>query len=570
MPDRADSHVDVVVIGSGFGGSVSAFRLAEAGRSVLVLERGRAYPPGGFARRPREMAANFWDPRRGQHGLFDVSSFRGIETVVSSGLGGGSLIYANVLLRKDEHWFVHDEPVPRDGGVQHWPVGRADLDAHYDRVERMLGAQHFPLGVPGYPSPPKTVALRDAAGAIGAEWHLAPLAVSFASPGRPPALSEPIAEGDYPNIHGLPRRTCRLCGECDIGCNDGSKNTLDHTYLSAAGHLGADIRTRCEVRTIERHDGGGYSVGYVHYGPEHDGVKTEAERLPCTTVACDRVVVAAGTLGSTTLLLRNRGALPGLGPALGTRFCGNGDLLSVILDAHQEGGRRPPPRTVDASFGPVITGYVRVADTADGGDGPGFYVEDAGYPAFIDWVAEAVTAPARFTRILRVVLRRAVSTLTGRARSSLAAELAALIGDATLSSTSLPLLGMGRDTPDGVMRLKRGQLDIDWTTATSRSYFDRVRAAMGELAAAAGGEFCDNPLSWVKKVVTVHPLGGCPMGRHGREGVVDQWGEAFGHPGLHVLDGSVMPGPVGANPSLTIAAFADRAADHILEAGPTG
>src|SRR4051794_16490931 len=122
MTQHATDWVDAVVVGSGFGGSVVACRLAEAGRSVCVFERGKRYPPGSFPRRPDEMARNFWDPDEGLHGLFDIWSFRHIESVVSSGLGGGSLIYANVMLRKDEHWFVRD--TGSAGGFESWPVTR--------------------------------------------------------------------------------------------------------------------------------------------------------------------------------------------------------------------------------------------------------------------------------------------------------------------------------------------------------------------------------------------------------------------------------------------------------------
>ena len=132
---------DLVVVGSGFGGSVAAYRLADAGRSVCLLERGKAYPPGSFPRTPREMARNFWDPSEGRHGMFNVWSFSGLEAVVSSGLGGGSLIYANVLLRKDPAWFAR-ENVP---GGEWWPVTRDDLEPHYDRAESMLNAQRFPF-----------------------------------------------------------------------------------------------------------------------------------------------------------------------------------------------------------------------------------------------------------------------------------------------------------------------------------------------------------------------------------------------------------------------------------------
>jgi cholesterol oxidase len=146
------------------------------------------------------------------------------------------------------------------------------------------------------------------------------------------------------------------------------------------------------------------------------------------------------------------------------------------------------------------------------------------------------------------------------------AEIAEVLGECTGSASSLPLLAMGRDIPDGHMRLTQdGMLDIDWTTHGSQEYFQRVRETMEEMAEALGGRMQHNPLGYLSRVVTVHPLGGSPMGRTEADGVVDANGEVFGHPGLYVADGSVMPGPVGPNPSLTIAALADRFADHIIE-----
>src|SRR5205085_5498711 len=185
-------------------------------------------------RSPIGLKNNFWDPSEGLHGMFDLWSFQGLDALVSSGLGGGSLIYANVLLRKDERWF--DDPAER------WPVSRADLEPHYDRAERMLDAQRYPFDVPPYDATPKTRAMRDAAAGLGLDWQLPPLAVSFSSPGQPPVPGAPLVE-ERENLHHRPRRTCRLCGECDIGCNDGAKNTLDLTYLSRAVEHGAEIRT---------------------------------------------------------------------------------------------------------------------------------------------------------------------------------------------------------------------------------------------------------------------------------------------------------------------------------------
>jgi cholesterol oxidase len=505
------------------------------------------------------MRDNLWDPSAGLHGLYHLWSFRGLEAIAASGLGGGSLIYANVLIRKDERWFVHDQPVG-DLGIEHWPIGRGDLDPHYDRVERMLGANPFP-----HADAPKTSAMRYAAERLGLDWHMPNLAVTFAGADGTPASGVRIPEPDGPNLHGLPRNTCRLCGECDIGCNDGAKNTLDYTYLSSAARAGADIRSRSEVRRIRARPHGGYEVDYVAYGDDHDGRAVDARKLSHTTVTADRLIMGAGALGTPWLLLRNRTNLPDLGTALGTRFSGNGDLLGFAMRARHPDGS---PWQLDAAHGPVITSAVRIADESDGGEGRGFYIEDAGFPAFVEWMLEAQASPTAARRAAGFVRRWVRSRLSRHFDSDLSAEFAGLIGTAELSASSMPLLGMGRDVPDGRLRLRRGLLDVDWTTETSEEFFDAMRSKMSAIAEALGAEYRDNLLWLLKRVVTVHPLGGAPMGRHVGEGVVDTYGEAFGHPGLHVVDGAAMPGPVGPNPALTIAAFADRVAERILESAP--
>jgi cholesterol oxidase len=555
----APEHVRNVVVGSGFGGSVTAYRLADAGEEVVVLERGKAYPPGSFPRPPAAVARGFWDPSEGHHGMFDVWSFRGIEAVVASGLGGGSLIYANVLLRKDEKWFVKDAPV--GDGHESWPIGRADLDPHYDAVEKMLGASRFPLGKPGYEASNKTRAMRDAAERLGLEWQLPPLAVSFGVEGEEPRPGVALPTPAYGNLHGLTRVSCRLCGECDLGCNSGSKNTLDHTYLSAAQHAGADLRTRCEVRSFAPRPSGGWTLTYVEHDPASEGRVTDTSRLPRKTLTCDRLVLAAGTLGTTFLLLRNRSVLPAISRTLGRRFSGNGDLLGFVRGATQDG----VPLQLGSTSAPVITSAIRVPDAVDGGWGRGYYVEDAGYPGFVDWLLETGSLRRQARRAARFAFDRARARVTRSARSSISRDVARLLGDGGCSGGATPLLAMGRDVPDGVMRLREGYLDIDWTTATSREFFDDITATMRQLADSMGGSLIQNPLSHLRRVVTVHPLGGAPMSTGPRTGVVDEWGEVFGHPGLFVADGAAMPGPVGANPSLTIAAFADRLAEHLLE-----
>ncbi len=571
----AAEHFDAVVVGSGFGGSVTAYRLAEAGHSVCLLERGKPFPPNSFPRSPLGMKRQFWDPSAGLHGMFNLWSFDNIDAICASGLGGGSLIYANVLLRKDEEWFVKEEPGHGSwkDGYEYWPVTRADLDPHYDRVERMMNVQKYPLDQDPYDKTLKTIAFRDAAQSLGLDWRLVNLAVTFANDGDPAMVGEPIKE-DRPNIHGRTRLTCRLTGECDLGCNHGSKNSLDYTYITAAWHAGADIRTRHEVRSFAPREGGGYTLEYVIHDPESEGVPTDTKRLDRHTITCDRLILSAGTLGTTYLLLRNRAAFPGLSPMLGTRFGGNGDLLTFARNCMKVGPEgKKVPHILDAAHAPVITSAIRVGDAldGDGAEGRGFYLEDAGQPEFVSWMLQLLDAPNSAFEQLPNLVKLAGHFLTHK-DTDVSGEISGLIGDASESAGFLPLLGMGRDIPEGIMSLKDGGLAIDWKkNGGSKAYFERVRDVSKQVAEELGGTFLDNPIWLLSRVVTVHALGGCPMGRDDQEGVVDAQGRVFNHPGLHIADGSVMPGPVGPNPSLTIAGLADRFADTILEEmkGPT-
>jgi cholesterol oxidase len=554
-------HFDAVVIGSGFGGSVTAYRLAEAGLRVCVLERGKVYPPNSFPRSPAKLMRNFWDPSEGLYGMFNVWTFDQLEVVISSGLGGGSLIYANVLIRKDEKWFVKEDP-GRDG-YEYWPVTRDDLDPHYDRAERMLNAQRYPFEHPPYNQTAKTIEFKAAAQRLGLAWELPNLAVTFANPGQPPVPLEPIQEAQ-PNMHGRTRLTCRLCGECDIGCNYGSKNTLDYNYLSEAQRLGAEIRPLCEVRSFAPRAGGGYAIDYVEHDPAaREGQPFDTSQLPLITITADRLVLSAGALGTPFLLLKNRGAFPHLSPRLGARFSGNGDLLGLAISSRREGGA---PLVLDPGFGPAITSAIRVPDHLDGGSTRGHYVEDAGYPEHLNFLLEALDAPGALTRLVRFARRRIGEKLRGNPQSDVSAELAGLLGRAELTSTSMPLLGMGRDVPDGTMSLSdTGQLAVDWRIDRSRDFFEGLTSTMRAIAGVWDAKFSLNPSFYFNRVITVHPLGGCPMGRDASEGVVDAYGQVFNYPGLSIADGSVMPGPVGPNPSLTIAALADRFAERIIE-----
>ncbi|MFB9376354.1 GMC oxidoreductase [Kineococcus gynurae] len=545
----ADAEVDALVVGSGFGAAVAALRLAEAGHSVAVLERGFAYPPGDFPRAPHEFGRNLWDPSEGLLGLFDVWSFRRMDAVVASGLGGGSLVYANVLLELEEEFFT-------TGAGRDWPVGAGELAPGYRRAREMLGGTPFPYGTAPAPTGPilKVHAMQRAAARLGTTALTPDLAVSFGEGRGRPLPVDPW------NVHGIPRRSCTLCGECDVGCNQGSKNSLDHTYLSRAREHGARLLTGHEVRRLDR-DGGRWRVGYVRRrrgADDGSGAPTPAD--PGRTAGSVRariVVLGAGSLGSTYLLLANRCGLPGLSARLGHGFSGNGDFLGFLTS------RDPGFR---ASRGPVITSAIPVRGPAgDGGPGAEFWVQDGGFPGFLDWIAENALPLRPAARLVRLFASRRWQDLRGVRPAQVSGQLARLLGPGQRAAGILPLLTMGRDTPSGRLGLRDGYLDLDWSPAQSREYFAEVRRTLRRLAVAIDAEYHDSISTFLSRSVTVHPLGGCGMGRDPGTGVVDERGEVFGHPGLFVADGAVLPGPVGPNPSLTIAALAELFSGRMRE-----
>ena len=562
-----EMHFDAVIVGSGFGGSVMAYRLAEAGLHVCLLERGKAYPPGSFPRSPYRMKDNFWDPGKGKYGLFNVWSFSGLNALVSSGLGGGSLIYSNVMIRKDEKWFVKEDPSQHN--YEYWPVTRADLEPHYDHVEKMLNVQQYPFDQPPYNQTKRTQALKAAATQLRLDWYLPKLAVTFGNKGETPVPGMPICE-EHTNLHGPngARSTCRLCSECNIGCNYGSKNSLDYNYLSEAKRHRAEIKTGCEVRSFEPQEGG-YSVSYIEHDLAREGYPTlthDTGVLPLKTLTTDRLILSAGVFGSTYLLLKNRAAFPHIcEEVLGSRLSGNGDFLAFALKCSDSTNGERKRLVIDAAHGPAITSTIRVPDTVDGGDGPGFYIQDAGYPEFVNWMLQIPEVFSAFKEWVRIAGRLFQDRLKGKTMSDLSGMVSALFGECELSADLLPLDGMGRDIPNGRMKLHNNMLDVEWHQDESGPYYERVRETMKAICSKLGATFVDESLWNINRLITVHPLGGCPMGRNDTEGVVNSYGEVFNYPNLYIADGSVMPGPVGTNPSLTIAALADRFAEGILQ-----
>ncbi len=541
---------NVVVIGSGFGGAVFACRLAEKQTySVHVLERGRRYGRNEFPRRPDQLREAFWDPDDGMFGLFEYQSFyeTDIDVWTASGVGGGSLIYANVLYEMPPEFF------------EGWPGGitRQVLDPYYAKVIDMMEARSYPINELPYSNTPKTKALQranermasDPLGKPGARLEWPKLALQFGPP------------GDKLNKQGVPQSNCLMCGECNIGCNYHAKNTLDLNYLARAEKFGATVHANAEVWAILREpDESGYLV--VYRDPRF-------RSAPFEQIKAKYVIVSAGSLGSTKLLLRMKhsGQLPHLSTALGTKWSGNGDLLGLSKSSAQP---------VYPSTGPTITAAVRFFHGSyPDGFAHGLFVEDAAVPNLLAWYLAAMSPT---WQSLVYAAKGAVDYLRGfvaKREPDIGQDVGPLLfRDSKLVSRTLVYLGMGRDRSTGVIQLrKRGsspltwkddcEVHLSWQVGPSRLHFDRLRDAMRRLTEALDGQFVENPLSYLTRYIAVHPLGGCPISDSEQDGVVNaRTGEVFGHRGLYVADGSIIPTSVGPNPSLTIAAITEMFAER--------
>jgi cholesterol oxidase len=531
-----------VIIGSGYGGAVTARRLAEAGEQVCVLERGAEWVPGTF---PDSLTGLYEHVRSAERplGLYEYLPFDDIDVLKGSGLGGTSLINAAVAFRPDADYFGRPGSRWPRAIQREWEAGV--LQSFYERAERALGANVHPRAL----SLAKVQALAT------------PRALPPGSEFAPVKVNITFADG--PDADGVSRTACTDCGDCFTGCNVGAKNTLAMNYLPAAKRSGAAMYTGIEVQFIEASPSG---AGYViHYRRLYED---RAER-ELRQVAARRVILAGGSLGSTQVLLRSaQQGLP-LSRTLGQHFSGNGnffgasyngDALTNVLGFGHHDDERAAVKP-----GPAIVAAIRC---------------DGARPFDERTVVEDLVIPRALVDAVRIAfpgLAVALGSLppVGVVRDATEAERVArdLLGwnaSGALNRTMIYLF-MRQDGGDGVMRLDAsGALRIDWPGVARRPSFVAMDEALRARAAALGATYLPDP-RWEpvlgQNLITAHPLGGCCMGDDTDTGVTDDRGRVFDgqgsvHDGLLVADGSVVPECVGRNPLLTISALAERVASY--------
>ena len=524
------SDWDWIIIGSGFGGSVSALRLVEKGYRVLLLEKGKRYNAEDFAENNWDLKRWMWMPQMGLRGIFQMSFLPHVTIMHGVGVGGGSLVYANTLPTPGDDFFAASSW----GHLADW---KDELAPHYATAKRMLGAAVNPRVTHG------DRVLEEIAHDIGRpeHFHATEVAVYFGQPGK--RVPDPYFDGQGPERVG-----CTHCGACMTGCKVGAKNTLDKNYLWLAERQGLELRAETEVTAVRPRDGKDGASGYVVEAKHTFGKKDKQ-----LSFTADKVIFAGGVMGTMPLLLAMKAdqkGLPHMSQRLGEAVRTNSEsLIGIIAPESREG----------FSKGVAITSILHTdahshVEPVRYGNGSGFF------RMMVLPQAGGATLAKRMRQMVKSIVKQPLQWAKAFAVEDFARQSQIMLYMRTLEGTLR--MKLGRHAFNGF----QGGLvtELDDPAQAPKSYMPEAIDIAERFAAKVGGVTATLLTETLLGVPsTAHILGGACMGRHADEGVIDKHHKVFGYDGLYVIDGSAVSANPGVNPSLTITALAERAMAQI-------